>query len=77
MLGGAAGNLVDRLVREPGPMRGAVVDWLQVTSGSGIMNLADLSLNAALLVAVGAGLAGWWRDRSRPAAGGVPDPQDG
>jgi len=28
LLGGASGNLVDRLFRSPGPGRGAVVDWI-------------------------------------------------
>src|SRR6516225_2419762 len=28
LLGGAAGNLGDRLLRSPGPMRGRVVDWI-------------------------------------------------
>ena len=28
--GGAAGNLADRLLRSPGPGRGAVVDWIHV-----------------------------------------------
>ena len=26
--GGAAGNLTDRLLRDPGPLRGGVVDWI-------------------------------------------------
>jgi signal peptidase II len=28
LLGGASGNLVDRLFRSPGPGRGAVIDWI-------------------------------------------------
>lgn len=28
VLGGAAGNLVDRVLRSPGPLRGAVVDFI-------------------------------------------------
>ena len=28
LLGGASGNLVDRLLRSPGPGRGGVVDWI-------------------------------------------------
>ena len=30
LLGGAAGNLGDRLFRAPGPLRGSVVDWLNL-----------------------------------------------
>lgn len=63
MLGGGAGNLADRLLRGPGPFRGGVVDWLQPHVGGGSMNLADLSLNLALLVAVAAALVGAVRPR--------------
>ncbi len=30
LLGGAAGNLVDRSFRSPGPLHGAVVDWIKL-----------------------------------------------
>ena len=30
LLGGAAGNLGDRLFRSPGPLRGHVVDWIEL-----------------------------------------------
>jgi signal peptidase II len=60
LLGGGVGNLLDRLLRAPGPLHGGVVDWLKPTLDSGSMNLADLSLNLAFVFAVAAGLAGWW-----------------
>lgn len=47
-LGGVAGNLVDRLFRSPGPMRGHVVDWIDV-GGWPTFNLADSSLVIAAL----------------------------
>ncbi|HEY0638893.1 MAG TPA: signal peptidase II [Pseudonocardiaceae bacterium] len=56
VLGGAAGNLCDRLFRAPGPMRGHVVDFLSVFGPNGayfpIFNLADsgLSVGGALIV---------------------------
>ena len=31
LLGGATGNLIDRIFRAPGPFRGNVVDWIEVT----------------------------------------------
>jgi signal peptidase II len=56
MLGGAAGNLVDRLTRAPGPLRGGVVDWLKPTLNGGSMNLADVAVTTAVLVIVLASL---------------------
>ena len=63
MLGGAIGNLLDRLLREPAPLRGGVVDWLQLTDRSNSMNIADLAINAAVAVMVVALVLAWWRDR--------------
>ncbi len=55
-LGGAVGNGLDRLLRGPGPLRGGVVDWLAPSSHGGSMNLADLALNAAVLLVVAGAL---------------------
>lgn len=55
LLGGGAGNLLDRLLRAPGPLRGGVIDWIKPTLSSGSMNIADLSINAgvvAILIAL-------------------------
>jgi signal peptidase II len=56
ILGGAAGNLVDRLARSPGPFRGAVVDWISVLDAHGgvwpIFNLADSAIVCGGLLAV-------------------------
>jgi signal peptidase II len=49
-LGGALGNGLDRLFRAPGPLHGGVVDWLAPSAHGGSMNLADLALNAAVLL---------------------------
>lgn len=43
LLGGAAGNLTDRIVRAPGPLRGWVVDFVQVPHFA-IFNLADSAI---------------------------------
>ncbi|MFS8103040.1 signal peptidase II [Lentzea alba] len=48
VLGGAVGNLVDRLFREPGPMRGHVVDFLSLFDPFGrvwpVFNVADMAI---------------------------------
>ena len=73
MLGGGIGNLIDRSVTSPGPLRGGVIDWIKPTLHGGSMNLADLSINAALIVLIVGGAIEWWLDaRSRRAV--PPDP---
>jgi signal peptidase II len=50
LLGGAAGNLTDRLFRQPGPFRGHVVDFLELPHWP-IFNVADMCVvSAALLI---------------------------
>jgi signal peptidase II len=66
---GAAGNLLDRLVRPPAVLHGGVVDWLHVTFYAPTFNLADLWLRGGLLLAVGAWL---WQHR-RAAEGTRPE----
>ncbi|MGL4176945.1 MAG: signal peptidase II [Dermatophilaceae bacterium] len=52
LLGGAVGNLVDRVFRAPGPGRGHVVDFIDY-SGWFVGNVADIAIvGAAGLVAV-------------------------
>jgi signal peptidase II len=64
LLGGGTGNLLDRLLRAPGPLRGGVVDWLKPTLSSGSMNLADLTIGAGVAVFVITSLVGAWRVRT-------------
>ena len=53
LLGGATGNLGDRLFRAPGPLRGRVVDWVNLPHFPWTFNLADASITcAAVLIAV-------------------------
>lgn len=66
LLGGGVGNLLDRLLRAPGPLRGGVIDWLKPAWSSGTMNLADLSITAAVLVVAGSAAGSWWRTRRTP-----------
>jgi signal peptidase II len=42
VLGGALGNLSDRLFRAPGLGRGAVVDWIHVAGRGGSFNISDV-----------------------------------
>ena len=46
LLGGAAGNLIDRIFRAPGVLRGHVVDWIDIGAWPNF-NLADSSLVVA------------------------------
>jgi signal peptidase II len=62
LLGGAVGNLVDRFVREPGPARGHVVDFIAY-GRLFVGNVADIAIVAAagviiLLAGLGIGLDG-------------------
>jgi len=52
LLGGALGNLADRLLRAPGPGRGHVVDWIQLPHYP-VFNLAD---SAIVCAAIGMGI---------------------
>jgi signal peptidase II len=53
LLGGALGNLGDRVFRPPGPFRGEVVDWINLPHFPWTFNLADASITcAAVLIAV-------------------------
>jgi signal peptidase II len=63
-VGGGIGNLIDRLVRPPGVLHGAVIDWIHVSFYAPTFNLADVWLRGGLLIAV----CGWlWNRRSRRA----------
>jgi signal peptidase II len=59
LLGGAAGNLADRLLRSPGPLRGFVIDWIKLPYFPPTFNIADsaITIGAALLVL--ASVRGW------------------
>jgi signal peptidase II len=50
LLGGAAGNLSDRLFRAPGPLRGRVVDWILLPHFPWIFNLADSAIVCGAVV---------------------------
>jgi signal peptidase II len=51
LLGGALGNLADRVFRAPGPFRGHVVDWIEFPHWP-VFNLADSAIVIGGLLAV-------------------------
>jgi signal peptidase II len=67
VLGGAAGNLADRIFRAPGFGRGGVVDWIHFGGGGGSLDIADLAIQFGVLGAVVAMLAGERVRRTRQA----------
>ena len=46
LLAGVAGNLTDRIFREPGPLRGHVIDFLMLPNWP-VFNVADVAINVA------------------------------
>ena len=46
LLAGVSGNLTDRMLREPGPFRGHVIDFLMLPNWP-IFNVADMCINVA------------------------------
>ncbi|MCW2905060.1 MAG: peptidase signal peptidase [Streptosporangiaceae bacterium] len=51
LLGGATGNLVDRLFRSPAPLKGHVVDWIELPHWP-VFNLADSAIVCGGVLAV-------------------------
>jgi lipoprotein signal peptidase len=69
LLGGATGNLIDRLLRSPGVLRGEVVDWIRVPHFA-VFNLADSAISIGGVLAVLLALLGRQLDGSvTPAVG--------
>jgi signal peptidase II len=69
VLGGALGNLTDRLFRAPGPFQGHVVDMISAFAPYGerfaVFNIADSCLTVGVCLAVILELTGRQRDGSR------------
>jgi signal peptidase II len=80
VLGGASGNLVDRLFRAPGPFRGEVVDMISVFDPYGrvwpVFNVADSALVVGVLLAVFLELTGRRRDGTRITSSQVSSPSE-
>ncbi|MEV6927017.1 signal peptidase II [Dactylosporangium sp. NPDC051485] len=73
ILGGAAGNLGDRLFRAPGPFRGHVVDMFSFLDDHGghfpVFNIADSALTVGVALAILLEFAGRRRDGTRAQRG--------
>jgi signal peptidase II len=51
VLGGILGNMVDRIFRDPGVLRGHVIDWLQLPNWP-VFNIADMAIVSAALISM-------------------------
>ena len=67
LLGGAMGNLGDRLFRAPGLLRGQVVDWINLPHFPWTFNLADASITCAAVMIAVLALRGVRIDGTSPA----------
>jgi signal peptidase II len=83
LLGGATGNLVDRIFRAPGLFRGDVVDWIAVTRYYPIFNLADSGVVCGGILMVILAMLGYRFDGTRavyeqeePAGGSAEAPAE-
>ena len=74
LLGGAMGNLGDRIFRAPGLFRGDVVDWIAVTRYYPIFNLADSAIVCGGILTVILAMRGYHLDGTR---GEVPSDRTG
>lgn len=82
ILGGALGNIHDRLLRPPGPFRGEVVDFLELPNWP-VFNIADMGVVGGAILVVLLGVIGVSPDPAREAeedaaaaaAGGDAEPQ--
>jgi signal peptidase II len=80
LLGGAAGNLLDRLFRSPGPLHGAVIDWIKLAYFPPVFNVADSAITVGAALLVLATVRGWRLDgggspsgeETRPVPDGPP-----
>jgi signal peptidase II len=66
LLAGISGNLTDRLLREPGPLRGHVVDFLMLPHWP-VFNVADMCINVAAALILVQAFRGIRLDGSRVA----------
>jgi len=75
LLAGIDGNLVDRLVREPGPFKGHVVDFLMLPNWP-VFNVADICINVGVGLILLQVLRGVSLDGSRAERAATPDTQE-
>jgi len=73
LLAGIAGNLTDRLLRDPGPLRGHVVDFLMLPNWP-VFNVADMSINVAAALILVQAFRGVRLDGSRTERRAADEP---
>ncbi|MDN3350989.1 signal peptidase II [Actinomadura sp. DC4] len=73
LLGGALGNLADRMFRAPGVFRGHVVDWIELPHWP-VFNLADASIVCGGILAVLLASRGLQVDGTVQRDGEQPEP---
>ena len=74
VLGGAVGNLIDRLLREPGFLRGHVIDFIDY-GGYFVGNVADIAIVFAAAGIIVLSLGGWEIDGTRAGSRSTPEPK--
>ena len=52
LLGGVVGNLIDRIIREPGFPNGQVIDFLQLPFNFPVFNVADIAITTTMTIVV-------------------------
>jgi signal peptidase II len=57
LVGGASGNLVDRVFRPPSPFQGEVIDWIQLPNWP-VFNIADMAVVCGGALAIWASFRG-------------------
>jgi signal peptidase II len=76
LLGGATGNLTDRLLRAPGIFRGEVVDWIQIPHWP-VFNVADSAIVCGGVLAVLLAARGIRLDGTRDGQARASERRDG
>jgi len=74
LLGGALGNLTDRIFRAPGLFRGNVVDWIEVTRYWPVFNLADSAIVCGGILTVLLAMLGYHLDGTHGDRRAQPSP---
>ena len=67
LLGGALGNLTDRILREPAPFRGHVIDFLELPNWP-VFNVADSAIVGSAVLVAWLSVRGVTYDGSSPPA---------
>jgi signal peptidase II len=80
ILGGAMGNLIDRIFRAPAPFHGHVVDFFSLFDPHGqvfpIFNVADMALTFGVILAITLEVLGRQRDGTRLPKRGASSNQE-